>query len=102
MNKMENYPLGRSLTFTPDDAEIEFRPAAISAADARLIGLTYCEVDDDERDAMLDVLGGGMVRRSLRVFANTASRLGEPDAATYARNLRDELTTHKADGEDVA
>ncbi|UMG92837.1 hypothetical protein [Nocardioides sp. TF02-7] len=88
----ENYPLGRSLTFTHDHGEVAFRPAAISAADARVIGLRYCEASEDERDEMLAVLGGPMVKRSLRVFGNTAARLGDPDAAAYARGLREEIT----------
>ncbi|WGY04006.1 hypothetical protein QI633_09595 [Nocardioides sp. QY071] len=97
------YPLGRSLTFVPEDGvEVEFRPAAISIADARMIGLTYCEASEPERDALLAALGGGMVRRSLRVFANTAARLGEPDAAAYARDLRDEIIPTPTTAEGVA
>lgn len=89
-----NYPLGGTLRFTPDEGiEMALKPAAISKADAREIGLTFCQASDDEREALLAALGGPMVKRSLLVFANTAARLGEPDAATYARDLRDRIET---------
>ncbi|MGD9958141.1 hypothetical protein [Nocardioides sp.] len=92
----ENYPLGPALTFVPDeDVDVAFAPAPISKADARSIGLAFCEASDGEREAMLADLDPKMVRRSLLVFANLAARLGEPDAAAYARDLRAAITFTK-------
>lgn len=92
----ENYPLGPALAFMPDEeVEMTFIPTPISKADARSIGLAFCEATDDEREAMLSALDPKMVRRSLLVFANLAARMGEPDAATYAKNLRDQITFTK-------
>lgn len=88
---IEDYPNGGTMHFESDpDAEVqmEFRPAAISKTDARRIGLTFCETDDAGREAMLAVCGPTMIRRSLLVFANLAARMGEPDTATYAHDLR--------------
>lgn len=93
----ENYPLGPALAFVPDvDVELAFTPTPISKADARQIGLAFCEATDDEREAMLSALDPKMVRRSLLVFANLAARMGESDAAAYARDLRDRITFTKA------
>lgn len=89
----ENYPLGPALAFVPDeDVDVAFHPTPITRADALQIGLAFCEASDDERAAMLLDLDARMVRRSLRVFANLAARMGEPDAGAYARDLRDRIT----------
>lgn len=100
----ENYPLGGTLRFVSDEGvDIAFTPTAITKADAREIGLRFCEASDDERKALLAALGPTMLKRSLLVFANTAARLGEPDAATFARDLRDRIeTTRGRRNEDVA
>lgn len=93
----ENYPLGPALAFVPDeDVDLAFTPTPISKADARSIGLAFCEASDDERAAMLADLDPKMVRRSLLVFANLAARMGEPDTAGYARDLRAGITFAKA------
>lgn len=93
----ENYPLGPALVFVPDeDVDLAFAPTPISKADARSIGLAFCEASDDEREAMLTALDPKMVRRSLLVFANLAARMGEPDTAAYARDLRGSITFTKA------
>ena len=90
----ENYPLGSTLTFRPDaEVNMTFSPAPISMAEARQIGLTYCEASQPEREALLEALGPIMIRRSLLVFANLAARLNDRDAAAYARNLRASITT---------
>src|SRR4051812_38066769 len=92
----ENYPLGPALAFAPDeDVEMSFTPTPISKADARQIGFAFCEASEDEREAMLSALDPKMVRRSLMVFANLAARMGEPDAAAYARDLRAAITFTK-------
>lgn len=89
----ENYPLGPALTFTPDEnVDLAFTPTPITKADALQIGLEFCEASDVERDALLAALDPKMIRRSLLVFANLAARMGESDAAAYARDLRDEIT----------
>ncbi|MCD4527451.1 hypothetical protein [Nocardioides sp. cx-173] len=81
------------MKFTPDEgAEVAFSPAPISKADARQIGLAFCEASEPEREALLADLGPLMVRRSLLVFSNLAARMGEPDAAAYARDLRSGIT----------
>ncbi|KAA1423193.1 hypothetical protein [Nocardioides antri] len=91
---MMNFPLGGTMRFTPDEGvEVALKPAAISKADAREIGLTFCEASDDEREALLAALGPTMLKRSLLVFANTAARVGEPGAATFARDLRERIVT---------
>lgn len=88
----ETYPMGPALTWVPDEGvDVTFAPTPISKAEARSIGLAFCEASDDERAAMLADLDPKMVRRSLLVFANLAARMGEPDAATYARSLRDQI-----------
>lgn len=90
---MNDYPLGGTLTFTADEnVEVGFTPAPITKADARQIGLAVCEASDDERQAMLDALGPVMIRRSLLVIANLAARLGDRNAADYARDLRASIT----------
>lgn len=77
----------------PDEGvEVGFRPASISKADARQIGLTFCEASEVEQQAMLDALGLIMIRRSLLVIGNLAARLGDPDSADYARDLRNRIT----------
>jgi hypothetical protein len=74
----ENYPLGPALTFVPDeDVGVAFTPTPISKADARSIGMAFCEASDDEREAMLADLDPKMVRRSLLAFANLAARMDE-------------------------
>lgn len=40
-----------------------------------------------------DALGPIMIRRSLLVIANVAARLGDRDAAEYARDLCSRITT---------
>jgi hypothetical protein len=89
---MKDYPLGGTLVFTPDDGvEVGFKPAPITKADARQIGLDFCEASEPEREALLADLGPTMVKRSLLVLANLAARLGDNDAADYARNLRNRI-----------
>lgn len=89
----ENHPLGSTMTFTPDEgAEVAFTPVGISKADARQIGLAFCEASDPEREALLADLGPLMIRRSLLVFSNLAARMGEPETAAYARDLRTSIT----------
>lgn len=89
----EKYLLGSTVIFTPaDDMEMTFSPAPISTADARQIGLEFCEAGDDERAALLADLGPVMIRRGLALFADLAAKLGEPDSAQYARDLRSQIT----------
>lgn len=93
----ENYPLGGTLSFTPDDdVAVSFTPAPITKAEALRIGADFCEASEPERDALLAELGGVMVRRSLLVLTNVAARLGDTDAAAYARELRDQIATGKS------
>ncbi len=90
---MNDYPLGTTLAYSPDEeVDIAFTPAGISKAEARQLGLTFCEAGDEERAALLDAVGPVMIRRSLLVLGNLAARMGEPDAAAYARNLRSSIT----------
>ncbi len=95
MNETKDYPLGGTLTFTADDGVVGFTPAPITKADALRIGLDFCEASEPERDALLADLGPVMIRRSLLVLGNVAARVGDAEAATYARALRDEITTTK-------
>lgn len=89
----EKYLLGSTATFTPDDGvEMTWSPAPISKTDARQIGLEFCEAGDDERAALLADLGPVMIRRSLGLFADLAAKMGEPDSAQYARDLRSQIT----------
>jgi hypothetical protein len=89
---MTNYPLGGTLTFTADDGvAVGFKPAPITKGDALQIGFTFCAALDDEREALLADLGPTMVKRSLLVLANVAVRLGDRDAADYARGLRNRI-----------
>jgi hypothetical protein len=82
------------VTVTPDaEVGMTFTPAPISKADARQMGLTFCEASQPEREALLLELGPIMTRRSLLVFADLAAVMGERDTAEYARNLRDSITT---------
>lgn len=92
-----NYPLGGTLAFTAEDgAEVGFTPAPITKADALRLGLDFCEASDPEREALLADLGPVMVRRSLLVLSNVAARVGDANAAEYAKTLRAEITTAKA------
>ena len=94
MNETKDYPLGGTLTFTADDGvEVGFTPAPITKGDALRVGLDFCEASEPERDALLADLGPVMIRRSLLVLGNVAARVGDADAATYARDLRAEITT---------
>jgi hypothetical protein len=91
---MNDYPLGGTLTFTADEGvEVGFKPAPITKADALQIGMTFCEAEDTEREAMLSALGPTMLKRSLLVLANVAARVGDRDAADYARDLRSRIAT---------
>lgn len=93
----ESYPLGGTLSFTADeDVEITFTPAPITKADALRIGVDFCEASEPERDALLAELGGVMIRRSLLILANVAARVGDTDAAAYARDLRDQIATGRS------
>lgn len=90
----ENYPLGGTLMFTAgDDVDVSFTPAPITKAEALAIGMDLCEASQPERDALLAELGPVMAKRSLLALSNVAARLGDRDAAAYARDLRDQITT---------
>jgi hypothetical protein len=94
----ENYPLGGTLVFTPDDeVSIAFTPAPITKAEALRIGVDFCEASDPEREALLVELGPVMVRRSLLVLSNVALRVGDTEAAAYARDLRDRIATERGE-----
>ena len=95
----ENYPLGGTLVFTPDDegAKLAFTPASITKAEALRIGVDFCEASEPERDALLAVLGPVMVRRSLLVLTNVALRVNDTDAAAYASDLRSRITLGRDD-----
>jgi hypothetical protein len=99
----ENYPLGSTMTFVPDEGtDLAFKPASISKTDALQIGLAFCEASDPEREAMLSDLGPIMVRRSLLVLTNVAARVGDRDAAAFARNLRSQITVLRTHRDEAA
>jgi hypothetical protein len=86
---MNEYALGGTLVFSPDDdQDVAFTPTPITKAEALRIGVDFCEASDPEREALLAELGPVMVRRSLGVLTKVAARLGDTDAATYASDLR--------------
>lgn len=89
-----NYPLGGTLSFTAEDElDIQFEAAPITKAEALAIGMDLCEASAPEREALLAELGATMAKRSLLVLSNVAARLGDHDAAAYARDLRDSIAT---------
>ncbi|WP_310964752.1 hypothetical protein [Nocardioides terrisoli] len=90
----ENYPLGGTLAFTADDeADLSFTPAPITKSDALGIAMDFCEASEPEREALLADLGPVMLKRSLVMLSNVAHGAGDHDAARYALDLRDRITT---------
>lgn len=88
----ENYPLGGTMTFTPDEGvEVALSPAPITKGEALRIGVDFCEAGDPEREALLAELGPVMLCRNLLVLSNVALRVGDSEAAAYARDLRDRI-----------
>ena len=47
--------------------------------------------DDNTLDQMLNEYGPVLIRRSLRAFANYASRTGQSDVSKFAYTLRDDI-----------
>lgn len=89
--------LGTVVTFTAEgDNDIALRPSKVSRDECRVIGLDYYNAvaDNDTKtiNKMLANFGGILVRRSLLVFANYASRVGEPEVAKAAKSMRNEIT----------
>ena len=88
----ENYPMGRTMVFHPDtDLDLAFTAAAITKAQALLIGNDFCEATDRDRTAMLAQCGAVIIRKSLRILAAAADSVGDDDAARYARDLRNDV-----------
>lgn len=88
--------LGTVVTFTAEDSNIVLRPSKVSRDECRLIGWGYytaiADGDTKTQTAMLNTHGAILMRRSLLVFANYASRTNQPAVAKFAKGLRDEIT----------
>lgn len=88
----ETNTIGTVVEFVPDDGvDLGFTPSRPGKDECVQIGWRFYEGDDTAQAAMLDDLGPVLVRRSLRVFGNYASRTGQRDVAEYAATLRDEI-----------
>jgi hypothetical protein len=88
---MSNY--NTKINFTADkDVAVEFKPARVSKPECLSIGHDYFQADDKGRDAMLETLGGVLVRRSLLIFGNWCRRNGQKPVGDYTLNvLRSEV-----------
>lgn len=82
------------MTFTADkDVAVEFKPARVSKPECLQIGHDYFQANDKQRDEMLLVLGGVLVRRSLLIFGNWCRRNEQKPVGDYVlKVLRAEIT----------
>ena len=104
----ENTTLGTVVEFAATaDVDIVMKASRPSKDDCLVIGWAYfeaatrdgfgtvaeggCRRDEADMDALLEEHDPILVRRSLKVFANYASRTGQREVAEYAALLRDEI-----------